>query len=106
VVIEPVVQGNDKANEGLSTVERGEIVFDRCYRCHNLRGGNDHGIGPDLRGVLYRPIASAKEYNYSQALKSISGYWNAEKLDAFLKNPDKFAPGTSMQLPWPNWESA
>ena len=50
-------------------------------------------------GVLERPIASAKEYNYSQALKSFSGKWTAEKMDAFLKNPDRFAPGTSMRLP-------
>ena len=99
VVIEPVVEGNDKAIEGLSSLERGELVFDRCIGCHYLRDGTLHGIGPDLQGIVERPIASAKDYNYSHALKSFSGKWTAEKLDAFLQNPDKFAPGTSMRIP-------
>ena len=50
-------------------------------------------------GILDRPIASAKDYNYSRALKSFFGRWTAEKLDTFLQNPDKFAPGTSMRIP-------
>ena len=99
VVIEPVVEGNDKAIEGLSILERGELVFDSCNGCHYLRDGTLHGIGPDLQGILDRPIASAKDYNYSRALKSFSGRWTAEKLDAFLQNPEKFAPGTSMRIP-------
>ena len=50
MVIQPVVEGNDKAIEGLSSLERGELVFDRCIGCHYLRDGTLHGIGPDLQG--------------------------------------------------------
>lgn len=99
VIIEPFVEGDGKLLEGLTSVERGELAFDRCDGCHNLRDGTVHGIGPDLQGVFDRRIASAKDYNYSQALKSVSGKWTEQNLEAFLKDPNKFAPGTSMQIP-------
>lgn len=94
-----MVEGNDNAIEGLSSLERGELVFNRCIGCHYLRDGILHGIGPDLQGIVERPIAGAKDYNYSHALKSFSGKWTAEKLAAFLQNPDKFAPGALVRIP-------
>jgi cytochrome c len=35
-------------------------------------------------------------YNYSPALKGHQGNWDAASLDAFLKKPRGYAPGTYM----------
>jgi cytochrome c2 len=97
VIVEPP-EDNYKAMEGLNSVERGELLFARCDGCHKLEDGTVHGIGPDLKGIFQRRIAAAKGYNYSEALKGFSGRWTEENLDAFLTNPRRFIPGTSMQV--------
>ncbi len=62
-----------------------------------MNNGTAHGIGPDLWGVVGRRIATGRDYRYSEALKAIPGTWSEERLDAFLADPQSFAPGTSMQ---------
>jgi cytochrome c len=74
------------------------MFFAQCSGCHSVEGGARHGIGPDLKGIFERPVASAHGYGYSEALKRSSGRWTEEKLDAFLASPQKFGPGTSMQF--------
>ena len=63
-----------------------------------MKNGTAHGIGPDLWGVVGQRIATARDYRYSGALNSVPGTWSEERLDAFLADPQSFAPGTSMQL--------
>jgi cytochrome c len=46
--------------------------------------------------VVGRPIASEFEYPYSQALSQLQGEWSEENLDAFIRSPSTFAPGTKM----------
>jgi cytochrome c2 len=98
VVIEP--QGErtpDTVTAGETDVQRGELLFDRCVGCHTADGSNRDGIGPHLDGVVGRPIATADGFSYSHALKSLSGAWTPDKLEALLADPQTFAPGTSMQ---------
>jgi cytochrome c2 len=99
VVIEPVVEPGARGTvmAGATEAQRGELLFARCVGCHAADGANRHGIGPHLDGIVGRRIASADGFSYSDALKGISGEWTAEKLDALLADPQKFAPGTSMQ---------
>lgn len=78
---------------------RGELLFANCSGCHQLGDGSAHGIGPDLSNVVGRPIAGAKGYNYSSALANLSGNWTESRLDAFLADPQQFAPGTTMAFP-------
>ena len=80
-----------------SRTGRGELLFARCIGCHKLEDGNVYGIGPNLKGIFQRRIAGVRDYAYSEALKGISGTWTEEKLDAFLADPQRFVPGTSMQ---------
>jgi len=87
----------------LSDVDRGQILYVQCAGCHNIKTGGGHprdskvpGIGPDLFGVVGSTIAGSQEYSYTNALKNHSGTWSAESLDKFLRNPQDFAPGTSM----------
>ena len=84
---------------------RGQVLYVQCAACHNIKTGGGHprdskvpGIGPDLLGVAGNTIAAAPGYNYSDALKNLSGTWSSEKLDRFLENPQAFAPGTRMQF--------
>jgi cytochrome c2 len=80
-------------------VGSGETVFTACSGCHMIGEGNDNGIGPDLRKVVNRPVASAPEYRYSSALGNLGGKWTRERLDKFLTNPQAYVPGTKMQFP-------
>ena len=76
----------------------GAIVFGtQCSGCHLSVDGMTHRIGPDLWGVVDRPVASASEFDaYSAALRKMGGAWTRERLDAFLRDPQAVAPGTSM----------
>lgn len=74
-------------------------AFVQCTGCHEIGDGTKHGLGPDLRGVLGRRIASARGFSYSEALSELEGDWTEETLDAFLSDPAAFAPGTAMLAP-------
>ena len=54
-------------------------------------------MGPTLTGVAGGPIA-AKSFAYSPGLKAKGGTWTDANLDAFLKAPPTFAPGTKMLI--------
>lgn len=71
----------------------------RCSGCHAIGNGTlQNSIGPDLRGVFGRKIASAPKFRYSPALLNLRGAWTAKNLDRFLRSPRTFAPGTSMDI--------
>jgi cytochrome c2/sporulation protein YlmC with PRC-barrel domain len=81
-------------------VTRGQAMIQRaCAACHTLNQGGPTRVGPNLFGVAERPIASVSGYNYSNALKAHQGSWDQASLDAFLKNPRGYAPGTYMTFP-------
>lgn len=75
----------------------GRLAFGACADCHgtDLRGTDR---GPPLRGVIGRRIAGWPGYEFSPALRRWTGEWTAERLDAFLADPQAFAPGTTMEL--------
>lgn len=82
------------------SVEAGEKVFrQRCLTCHGLGAMAEFSSGPAIAGIANRPIASRPNYEYTPGLKSAKGVWTAEKLEAWLKNPEAFTPGTSMTTP-------
>ena len=67
----------------------------RCIECHSLVAG-DQRTGPSLAGIVGRPVAGTSFDAYSDALRDKGGSWNAERLKAFLVDPGRFAPGTTM----------
>ncbi|MEW5683468.1 MAG: c-type cytochrome [Pseudomonadota bacterium] len=71
----------------------------QCKMCH--AGGP---MGPSLAGVAGGPVAS-KTFAYSAGLKAKGGAWSDANLDAFLKAPASFAPGTKMMISVPNAEN-
>lgn len=86
-------------NEGLASADPqiGATVFKKCRACHTIEEGGAHRVGPNLWGVIGRPVASAPGYmRYSQSLKDLGGNWELARLDAYLENPKAVVPRGSM----------
>jgi cytochrome c2 len=77
----------------------GETVFKACNGCHVIGDGESNGIGPDLRKVVGRKVATMPGFRYSQALQNLGGKWTRDRLDEFLTNPQGYVPGTKMRFP-------
>jgi cytochrome c len=77
--------------------DKGEAVAKACQACHDFSKDGPNKTGPNLYGVLGRPIASHADFPYSDALKAKAGEaWTYENLNHFLLKPKAFAPGTKM----------
>jgi len=74
----------------------GERLFGQCAACHTIGHGAPNRAGPNLYGVVGRPVAASPSFGYTSALRSIGGAWTPERLDLWLAAPAKLAPGTSM----------
>ena len=84
---------------GAGDADRGAMAFRSCMACHTLEPGR-HLTGPSLAGVWGRKAASSETYRrYSEALKKSDLVWDEPTLDAWLRAPQKLAPGNAMQFP-------
>jgi cytochrome c len=76
---------------------KGQAAAKPCLACHSFEKGGQNKVGPDLWGVVERPIASHEGFAYSDALKAKSDQkWTFELLNDFIHDPRSFAPGTKM----------
>ena len=76
---------------------KGADVFKKCGACHTINQGGPNGIGPNLYATLGEAIAQGKAgFAFSDALKTVGGSWDFDKMNAWLTSPRKFAPGTKM----------
>ncbi|MDP6978534.1 MAG: FAD-dependent oxidoreductase [Myxococcota bacterium] len=71
-------------------------AFRSCAACHPTDASGQPGVGPNLRGVFGRPVAGDPTFPYSAALGERKHRWSEAELDAFLRDPTGFAPGTRM----------
>lgn len=77
----------------------GEALFAKCTSCHTVNSGGANGIGPNLFGVLGKTVGThVAGFAYSGALADHGGDWSFENMDAWLKSPKAFAPGTKMSF--------
>lgn len=75
-----------------------KTAIDGCRKCHSIEPG-DHMNAPSLALIFESEIGSTDYEHYSQALKQKAGSWTQENLEEFLKDPEKFSPGTTMPDP-------
>ncbi len=67
-----------------------------CAACHSFNEGGKAGVGPNLYGIVNGPHAHMQGYSYSTALQGKQGPWTFDELNAWLKKPSAYAPGTKM----------
>jgi cytochrome c len=80
-------------------VAAGEAVFQKCKSCHNADQGGPNGTGPDLWGVEGRKPGTHGGFAYSAAMTEFGAkqpVWDYEHIYEFVKNPQKYIPGTKM----------
>jgi len=81
---------------GAASTDRGAQLVKQCQVCHNFQEGQGAKVGPDLYGVVGRPVASVSGFNYSAPLKAKGGTWTFDALNKWLTKPSADVPGTSM----------
>jgi cytochrome c len=69
-----------------------------CIACHAIGPDEPALEGPTLWGVIGRPVASAPDFEYSDALRRLGGIWDRDRLDRFLAAPQSYAPGAAMSF--------
>ncbi len=83
-----------------ANIENGEAQEKKCLACHTKEKGGANKTGPNLFGVVDRPIASHEGFAYSAAMKDFSQggsvKWDYEHLDKFLTSPKGLVKGTAM----------
>lgn len=79
-------------------VKKGQaFVQQQCAACHTLNKGGAAGAGPNLYGVMGDPMFKKAGYTFSGAVKKVAnGVWTYQKMNEWLDDPQKFAPGTRM----------
>jgi cytochrome c2 len=82
--------------------DAGAASAKKCGACHTFAQGEPNKVGPNLWGVVNRPIAVHEGYEYDDAMHAYAqtaGTWTFEHLNAFLHDPKGTVPGTKMAFP-------
>jgi len=79
-------------------MERGKILYKRCKACHTLDEGGKSKVGPNLWNIWNSKAASREGFAYSKAMKAADITWDDAALDAYIKRPKDFVPGTRMSF--------
>ena len=81
-------------------IDGAKLFKKKCTICHRLDETGKKKVGPNLWGVVGRPIGSAPGFKYSKGLGKHAGKtWTEENLNAWLTKPRAFAKGTRMAFP-------
>lgn len=78
-------------------VGKGMAGAKACAACHNFEKGGANKVGPALWNVVGRKMGSADGFSYSDGFKAMGDKpWEFDALDAWLKAPKEYIPGTKM----------
>ena len=82
-----------------ASADAGKKVFAKCASCHNADKGGKNATGPNLWGVVERPVAGHEGFNYSPAMvehAKTNPKWTLDDLEHYLANPAGFVPKNKM----------
>lgn len=74
----------------------GEKGFNKCKACHSITAPDGTAVikggktGPDLFGVIGRPVASFVGFNYGESIKAVGAtgaVWDEAMVAAYVQNP-------------------
>ena len=77
-------------------------AFEPCQACHALSRDAGQKPGPQLVGLVGRPVAGDPAFDYSPALRAArdkGDLWTRERLETFLSDPEAMYPGQWMGSP-------
>ncbi|MSP94099.1 MAG: c-type cytochrome [Alphaproteobacteria bacterium] len=84
------------------TSDPGERAFSFCFSCHSVDANQTETLsGPNLAGIIGRPVASKAGFEYTEALKEYGKgkTWTPELILQWIQDPRKMVPGTEMSRP-------
>ena len=78
----------------------GKRTFNKCVACHIVEEGRDSLPNKsNLWGIFGREAGTSEGFRlYSNAMKESRIVWDTENMDAYLENPRRALPGTSMNF--------
>jgi cytochrome c len=84
-----------------ASVDAGKAHTAICQTCHTFDKGGPNKIGPNLYAIVGNKMAEDRNgFAFSDALKNkakqVGGVWTVDNLNAWLTDPQEFAPGTKM----------
>jgi cytochrome c len=80
---------------------KGEKVFAKCKACH-VADAETNRVGPHLKGMIGRNVASVADYKYSEAMLEFAKanpVWTEELFLTYIENPKASVPKTKMVFP-------
>jgi len=98
LAIEAIRSAAKESLQSGSLAGRVDTAILACAECHSFEPGSN-AASPTLSQLWGRKVASTDYPGYSAALAKRSGRWDAATLEAFLADPQNFAPGTTMPNP-------
>lgn len=84
-----------------ANAEAGAAVFKKCGACHTGEKGGANKVGPNLWGIVNRPVASHEGFSYSAGMKEFAAggtVWDYDHLNHFLTSPKALVKGTAMSF--------
>jgi cytochrome c len=80
---------------------KGEKAFAKCKACH-VADEETNRVGPHLKGLIGRNVASVENYKYSEAMLEFAKtnpVWTEELFLQYIENPKAMVPKTKMVYP-------
>jgi cytochrome c len=82
-----------------------KLFKQQCGTCHTTDPSEPPRQGPPLNHVIGRQAGKVDGFHYSPALAQAEFAWDADRLDAWLSNPQAVVPGAVMPYRQPKAET-